>query len=122
MSKAKHTMGPWVAIVPKSRLNHLGNDITQYTIMTDKTRGELRRGGAAHYKDDPHDVDNITIASQFLGDMTLAEGQANASLIAAAPDLLQALENFLAFAENEAWSGELLNNASAAISKAKGVE
>jgi hypothetical protein len=90
---AKHTPGPWVAIFPESRVFHESADITHYDVMTEKTRDQLLGEGLVHYCDDPHSVDNVSIVScHFWRDMLDEEAKANARLIAAAPDLLQALK------------------------------
>lgn len=87
-----HTPGPWVAICPEARHFHEDTDITQYEILSDKTRGQLREEGHGHYRKDHDKVDNVQVCSQFWRDMSVEEAQANARLIAAAPDLLAALE------------------------------
>ena len=90
--KTKHTPGPWVAVYSKDRVFYNGHDISYYVIYTDKTRHQLRQEGNEHYSDDQDDVDNIRIADAYYNDMTTEEAIANASLIAAAPDLLKILK------------------------------
>ena len=92
-----HTPGPWIAIVPPDRWIYEGSDLTCYCVMTEATREELRIAGHDHYRPDPGSVDNVVICDQFLRDMTLEEGQANARLIAEAPNMLDALRQVLAW-------------------------
>jgi hypothetical protein len=62
------------------------------------------------------------------GDLTIChvnpylayESEANARLIAAAPDLLQAVEDFLLLATLHDWEGAAIDNAREALRKAKG--
>ena len=62
------------------------------------------------------------------GDLTIChvnpylayESEANAQLIAAAPDLLQAVEDFLLLATLHDWEGAAIDNAREALRKAKG--
>lgn len=119
----KHTPAPWVAIYPSDRCFHNGTDITTYEVMTEKTRGELRDEGFKHYKSDPHRVDNITIVSfHYWRDMLDEEAKANADLIAAAPDLLSALQYIegLAMADDFRDMSTILSMARYAIAKATG--
>lgn len=91
MSNAKHTPGPWELY---------------------KHRGYfgIRRVGA-----DPHEAD---IIDRFM-DAAVVETEANAKLIAAAPDLAEALKEFLEkFGPYEDWSGAVFEKARAALAKA----
>jgi hypothetical protein len=95
---AKFTKGPWVAICPEQRLlvgESKEHDITSYEVMSAKTRGELTGEGAAHYRKDVHNVDNISIAHAYWRDMTDEEAKANAALIACAPEMYEMLETIL---------------------------
>ena len=127
MSETKHTPGPWVALFPEARCYNEAADITYFQVLTQKTRAQLRAEGLDHYDRYLEDVANVSIVSnQFWWDMTDDEAKANARLIAAAPELLEALEWLIANVyscactmptkeEREAW-----DKAEAAIAKAKG--
>jgi hypothetical protein len=89
----KHTPGPWVAIYPEQRHSYELNDITAYEVLTANTRKQLSDEGLTHYRPDPSGVDNISVVGMtFWKDMLDEEAKANAILIAAAPDLLDALK------------------------------
>lgn len=91
----KFTKGPWIAICPEQRLlvgESKEHDITQYEVMSVKTRGELTKDGATHYRKDIGCVDNISIAQAYWRDMTDEEANANAALIAAAPDMYEEIK------------------------------
>ena len=115
----QHTPGPWVAIYPKARNFHDGNDITSYAVMSEKTRRQLREEGREHYDRSNEDVNNVGIVSyQFWRDMKDDEAKANARLIAAAPELLEELKRVrevIAEADQD-----LLNGIDAVIAKATG--
>ncbi len=127
-TKSQHTPGPWIAGVPAERyITKEGVDITTYSVYTKATRHMLREAGHSHYKEDPGSVDNVAICdNQFLRDMKLEEGQANAHLMAAAPDLLEACEKvkqFLhevncRFSEDAEYGSSCLDTIDAAIAKA----
>jgi hypothetical protein len=51
---------------------------------------------------------------------TPEETEANARLIAAAPELLQVAEDFILLADLHDWEGAAIDNARAVIAKAKG--
>lgn len=115
---SKHTPGPWTAICPDKRYFYEGTDITKYDVLTVKTRAQLLDEGHTHYRSDPGGVDNVSIvSSHFWNDMTADEAKANASLIAAAPDLLEALEKAVA---RQGFSNDELISAREVIAKAKG--
>ena len=118
---SKHTPGPWVAIFPEARSYNEGVDITNFQVLTQKTRAQFRAEGLDHYDRYLEDVANVSIVSnQFWWDMTDDEAKANARLIAAAPELLDALEGLLGLAERDGWLHIAVNQARAAIAKAKG--
>jgi hypothetical protein len=105
MKTAQHTPGPWTAHPEEGA--HIG------PVVKENAWGEV--------------VALVSYAGAPRGDS--AESNANARLIAAAPDLLVALENFVAWhAENfDDFTPEinaqllcLANNATAAIAKATG--
>jgi len=117
-----HTPAPWGAVVPKSRHIHDETDITHYSVMTEKTRGQLRDEGFHHYNEDVDYVDNIDVVShQFVGDMTLEEAISNAHLIAAAPELLdfceRMQEHYAHLLENDS---HLIDELDETIKKARG--
>lgn len=128
MRQAKHTRGPWVAIFPEHRQKHEGTDITMYEVMTEKTRKQLREEGLDHYDRRHEDVANVSIVSNhFWRDMSDEEAKANARLIASAPELLEALENYLSQDEiaegyGGGVGGSAREQARAAIAKATGGE
>jgi len=123
MSNSQHTPGPWVAIFPESRRYHEGADITSYEVMTEKTRAQMREEGRDHYERRHEDVANVGIVScHFWRDMKDEEAKANARLIAAAPELLEALIDVSNQARHSDydWPVELSRAVSAAITKATG--
>lgn len=96
MSEPKHTPGPWVSVCSDDC--HFYNDtkISSYSVSTEKTRAQLKEDGFDHYRSDPHNVANVDIVScQFWGDMSPEEAKANAHLIAAAPEMLELLEDMV---------------------------
>lgn len=122
MSETKHTPGPWVALFPESRRHNEGVDVTYFQVLTQKTRAQFRAEGRDHYDRYGEDVANVNIVSnQFWWHMTDDEAKANACLIAAAPELLEALERCFDLMNNGGtWSLEDQAAARAAIAKAKG--
>jgi citrate lyase beta subunit len=124
---SKHTPGPWAAICPKERHFYEGRDITSFCVMSEKTRGQLREEGHIHYREDREKVDNISLCGYvWWADMTDSEAIANAHLIAAAPELLEALKAFVADWCDETGmsspSHESVRFAQAAIAKAEGAQ
>lgn len=116
---AQHTQGPWVAIFPDSRQKHEGTDITMYEVMSEKTRKQLREDGFDHYDRHNEDVANVSIVSNhFWRDMSDDEAKANARLIAAAPEMLDALLDIVRRNEIQNWFN--VDKARAAIAKATG--
>lgn len=118
---AKHTPGPWSAIYPEERVFYEGTDITSYDVVSEKTRLQLREEGRAHYGRFHEDVANVAIVStHFWRDMSDEEAKANARLIAAAPELLEALKNILTSVDfgTAAVLEPLVVEARAAIAKA----
>ena len=125
MSETKHTPGPWEALFPESRRHNEGVDVTYFQVLTQKTKAQLRAEGRDHYNRHHEDVANVSIVSnQFWWDMTDDEAKANARLIAAAPELLEALEEIMK--QTDQRSNYLIDHvyliAAAAIAKAKGEE
>lgn len=115
----KHTPGPWTAICPDKRIYHEGIDITTYEVMTEKTRGEFAEEGRTHYRQDWSKVDNVSIVScHFWRDMEDEEAKANARLIAAAPELLEALKDLLEITDFHELYGNKTEAARRAIAKA----
>lgn len=104
MSEIKHTPGPWVASET--------DDFGDITISTEA-------GGLAI-------AAVVNGAFMAMGGKE-AEQEANARLIAAAPDLLQSLKSLLAFVRDHSENGEVIppytiehERAIAAIAKAEG--
>lgn len=106
---SKHTPGPWEV--------HNGTDV--YPVDDEKAR---------FYVADC-DPDNAPVASSLLEpgehpntDATYEQAMANARLIAAAPDMLEALRRFEAYypAGINPWLDEAASLARAAIAKAEG--
>ena len=102
MSETKHTPGPWVA-----------DDNEGFSMW--KIYSRMSPSGSG--------VQGSRVAD-VIGDS--AEADANAALIAAAPELLEALRLLLAECEHQAWIGNMPDDrvefgiARAAIAKAKG--
>lgn len=119
---SKHTPGPWIAIFPEARCFHEGSDITSFDVMTEKTRAQFRAEGRDHYERRHEDVANVGIVScQFWRDLKDEEAKANARLIAAAPELLEALALCLHAVALAGWDGDhCAIKARAAIAKATG--
>jgi hypothetical protein len=120
---SKHTPGPWVALFPEARRYYEGVDVTNFEVLTQKTRAQFRAEGLDHYDRSNEDVANVSIVSnQFWWDMTDDEAKANARLIAAAPELLEALEKALneSGCDGDQCGTEWHELARAAIAKAKG--
>ena len=120
--KHTHTPGPWEALFPESRRHNEGVDVTYFQVLTQKTKAQLRAEGRDHYNRHHEDVANVSIVSnQFWWDMTDDEAMANARVIAAAPELLEACESLLRFAERDRLPTDVaVNAARTAIAKAKG--
>ena len=97
----KHTPGPWVA---KIRDTHIPNCVAAYI----ETRGEYR-GDVAMLQ-----------SCENIGGITQDETRANAHLIAAAPDLLEALLEARAYVPEH--HGPAVHKIRAAIAKAEGLE
>jgi hypothetical protein len=121
---SKHTPGPWVALFPEKRQFHEGTDITMYEVMSEKTRKQLRDEGRDHYDKHHEDVANVSIvSSHFWRDMDDEEAKANARLIAAAPELLEALHAmYVALYIDGCAQPKHMEAARAAIAKATGGE
>lgn len=118
-----HTPGPWVAIVSPGRRYYEGKDITHYEVVSEKTRGELAEEGRTHYRPDAAKVDNVVVCGNtWWWDMAEDEAIANARLIAAAPELLEVLEEAMSMLGSrlikDTLGYEWHEKASAAIAKA----
>lgn len=96
MSKQQHTPGPW-----KRRKNVVSGPFGVTVVQC---------------------MDNGTWGEKGCHSITKIEAEANARLIATAPELLEALESIIASADagNAAILNRLLDQARAAIAKAKG--
>jgi len=95
---AEHTPGPWTV--------GFGKEVRV-------TGGLICKVGGDYYDDGRKDSSGWTRTPTL-------DTQANARLIAAAPELLAALKYMLANAEAEGWSAMMLSDARAAIHKAEG--
>lgn len=101
----KHTPGPWEV----TQIDCLGNEIVEY--------GNVRPVNRHMFG---HET-SLPIADFYLWDMP--EQRANARLIAAAPELLEALEELLAATQHlDQCHQATADKARAAIAKAKGEE
>lgn len=113
MTEAKHTPGPW-RVPDQTYRRHLTVETSDKIDVFDGMVACPGSGGSVSYTD--------TICT--LGWQGTPEWEANARLIAAAPDLLEALERCLNFIENtESEMGDTLecgDKARAAIARAKG--
>jgi hypothetical protein len=94
----KHTPGPW-EFYPASKMHPPGSDHNYGRIVWACGRGEV---------------------AQTPGLYNDAEDDANARLIAAAPDLLEALCNVLSYVPHGDMPVTIYDNARAAIAKAEG--
>lgn len=96
-----------------------------YEVMSEKTRQQLREEGRDHYLRHREDVANVSIVSNhFWRDMKDDEAKANARLIAAAPDLLDALQEAISMLGSrlikDTFGYEWHEKATSAIAKATG--
>lgn len=98
---AQHTPGPWKVEVKES-----GENI--YSPFASIVGPRAQVHWSAGYNTKEFDA------------RSRAEALANAALISAAPELLQALEHVLAYGEEYEWSESLHKEVSAAIAKATG--
>ena len=98
MSETKHTPGPWKVL-------------SEEAIRIKSQDGSLL--AMLHHLRGVHGVN---------GRIPIEEVHANARLIAAAPELLEALKELLGLAERHGWLHVAVNNARAAIAKAEGEE
>lgn len=108
MSNAKHTPGPWAF----SRSDDFG-DARFYVAQQD----------GAPYTSNYSDV--ATLIAETVSGERVSIQEANARLIAAAPELLEALQEMVEFFQPNAWGSstnrsDALAKASAAIAKATG--
>lgn len=95
-----HTPGPW----------HIGQGNGEGSVFSDSGRMRLEEGGTTLYP--------VCKVFDFAGEL-----EANARLIAAAPDLLEALKachDWASGGYHEAIPGDLLRKASDAIDRAEG--
>lgn len=111
--KSKHTPGPWT--IGGSMIGGRNTDADRVSIARILRRPAIHGGLVYHFPD------TATDAVQ-----TGAEADANARLIAAAPDLLAALEGLVAILNDGGWIGDNPEPGSpgyiarAAIAKARG--
>ena len=96
MSEAKHTPGPW--LIADASFVYALNDSGYNRFWTNVTGGDLRKGEST----------------------SKVETEANARLIAAAPDLLDALQSIIEDIDSEFGTDCDYNKARAAIAKATG--
>lgn len=112
MSKAMHTPGPWCVEDP------MGPELLSVIARGDRPVYEWRHVAQVSVQPEPDEADDIPAR----------EAEANARLIAAAPDLLAALKDMLDWAgtpSNQAspsWITGACQRARAAIAKATGGE
>ena len=101
----KYTSGPWCVINSEERKKIFGDEDTNCSGLTIITND---------YDDDPSIIAEVP-------EWVPGEGNSDANLIAAAPDLLEALEELARFEfDNFAQHVSVIDKARAAIAKAKG--
>ena len=107
----KHTPGPWNTTLRAAPVEDGNDDELEIAISGSNPD---QRTIAATFK-----TDGFTVDGYEMEGCSLEEAQANARLIAAAPDLLEALKQFLAWGEGKDCEYPF-QQARAAISKALG--
>ena len=115
MSEPKHTPGPWEVV----------NGCDVFSGL-----GATNRNGVACDSDDGWHIADCAngktfIDGELVGDLEYSEQAANAKLISAAPDLLEALQAALEWIDNaahgvESYEDEVMESGRAAIAKALG--
>ena len=65
---------------------------------------------------------NTHVAYIFTNELSESEQEANANLIAAAPDLLQVTKDFLLLAALHDWEGAAIDFAKTTLAKAEGIK
>lgn len=119
MTQLKHTPAPWVAL---SRYDTGINGISHKVIEIVAPQAENKK------EYDSLGISVILLPNGEYSDEELNQAEANASLIAAAPELLEALEHLLRWnnmpagscAYPKAMEKEICDKALAAIAKARG--
>lgn len=102
-----HTPGPWVALCADvSGVRPIGDDGVRFWEIHEASSDDRYRGGIASVH-----------AAEHIQGITRAERDANARLISAAPELLEALEAVVSVADRKTVE---FDKAHAAIAKARG--
>lgn len=114
MSKqSNHTAGPWVI-----GMRNGANGRTIFARNGEK-HPEATAETVAHYDEGICDVYGLYLNTEFANQPD-GEPLANARLIAAAPDVLQSLEEVMAYVETGAYPAGMEKRARCAIAKARG--
>lgn len=118
MSGENWTPGPW--ILTGCCFQFKGRRLCDHHVSTEWTRGEYPQLG---YEDDLSSVANVLVCSLggFQDDVSEYELQATGNLIAAAPELYEALKAYVdACKEQGIKLGSVAGDAEAALAKARG--
>lgn len=112
MTETKFTPGPWTAVVPHNEHIHDGRDISNYSVYAEN-----------EFHDDEKANNKAIVSMQFTSALGLAESTANAHLIAAAPELHEALSDMVLDWDHELPEdryADFVGRARKALAKARG--
>jgi len=121
MSEVKHTPGPWRVREKIWNRDKFGNGVKVLSIVAGAEEWKANKGhshpdDATYVVDEFQILDTYTVDYNF--DVPMIYREADAHLIAAAPDLLEALKAVKA--RRIAWPAEIEKAVFAAIAKAEG--